>query len=69
MEVYGQLQAPAALIPGKINRYPLAWRLGELRVGLDAVEKRRILNCRESRSLIAKKKNSFRTHSYGHSNF
>jgi len=42
MEVSGQLNAPAALLPEKEPRYPLDRRLGGPRVGLDAVVKRKI---------------------------
>jgi hypothetical protein len=44
MEVSGQIQAPTALPPG--THWIGGW-VGP-RVGLDAVEKRKILRCRES---------------------
>jgi hypothetical protein len=45
----GQLHAPAALSTGNEARVPIAWEAGWApRVGLDAVEKRKILHCRES---------------------
>jgi hypothetical protein len=44
MEVKGQLQAPAALLP----KYLLDWRLGSPTVGLDAVEKSIIMQYMES---------------------
>jgi hypothetical protein len=48
MEFSGQLHAPASLITGQNHRYALdnGW-LGP-RFGSDAVEKRKILICRES---------------------
>jgi hypothetical protein len=49
MEVIGQLHAPAALPSGK--ELPVTYCIGGWvgpRAGLDAVEKREILHCRES---------------------
>jgi hypothetical protein len=46
MEVSGLLHAPVALPPGERPSVPI----GGLRAGLDAVEKRKILACRESNS-------------------
>lgn len=36
----GQLPALAALVPGKLPRYPVTRRMGGSRTGLDALEKR-----------------------------
>jgi hypothetical protein len=46
--VRGRFHAPATLLPGKSPLYWLDRRLGGLRVGLDAVEKKEVLSCRES---------------------
>jgi hypothetical protein len=45
MEVSGQFHAPAALPPGKE-------RLGGPSVGLDAVDSRKILHCRELNRVV-----------------
>jgi hypothetical protein len=49
MEVSGELHAPDALPRGKSPRYPLDWTLVGPRVGVVAVEKRKMsFLCRES---------------------